>query len=101
MVDRNEAMDEITSVIIEYLNNENQWSHFSSHEGTTRGAIYKHFFDFYDQITGDQINDTVISRISRDLTDKESQKLEQIVIAWQEWTFILNLGERLNRIELK
>lgn len=64
---------------------------YFSRESLIRGVVYNYFLKNYqnaNKIKGDQILDEVAK--NTELTNDEEIKLEHIILAWQEWDYILN-----------
>jgi hypothetical protein len=91
MFDLGRNKHEFNKTVQPYLQGEIGYSHFSSHEGTTRGALaylFKICLDHNIDIGGDALRDQVVIKMVK-LSDEQVELLGQVVNAWNEWHYIV------------
>lgn len=82
-------MDELVKIVSNYLQNEAAWSDISDASDTTRAAIFNVFIEYRGRIDINDLPEKIVENIG-DLSVSQTEKLEKVVIAWQEWQYALS-----------
>lgn len=80
------TLEEIYRILKQHLKSE-EYGTIHESDSLLRGSLIHLFINGPSDISGDQITDLYLARIDDEITDSESEKLNEITNIWDEWVY--------------